>query len=215
MKQTALFSALLGLLLTAACKKDSCIEGTVTDVKTGKPIAGVSLSLSYRYYAKQGSILSDSEIVRTDSDGNFDFTACDQDLESGISVSSVTSYRYSRSFGERRSSNGDNCSHVDIQMIPLDGYLNLMIRNETGAHDTIIVWVNNQCEYLFDKNGLSYTTVPRPLVLQKGEVHAQTFGSCVGDTSSIRWRFTKSGPWFRTDSVFIKTADTTFFKIVY
>lgn len=214
MKQTALFSALLGLLLTAACKKDSCIEGTVTDVKTGKPIAGVSLSLSYTF-SQEGSYRTGGGSAETDGSGSFSFTADQGDyVVWGIRVSYAIMKGYSSVFSSKTEEN-KGCDHLDIKMLPLDGMLKLTILNETGMHNSLFAEVFIPCEYALDPSEGSHRNGLSPLMLQKGKSHTRVIGSCIGDTIPIRWRFSESGPWFRTDSVFIKTADTTFFKIVY
>ena len=213
MKQNFLFLSLLSLLLSAACKKGSCIEGTVTDIKMNKPISGAQITLQYQV-SESGSSVSHSEVVVSDDSGQFSFSAEEKSSED-ISVAAAFKGGYSRVYEEKWDNKGKGCSDAQIKMTPLDGVLKLTIQNETGLHDTMLVEIFNKCEYQFQKNWVVRSTQPRYLMLPKGGTHVQIFPTCVGDSSAVQWRLTKSGPWLHTDSVLVKTADTTFFKIVY
>jgi hypothetical protein len=208
MKKTFLLFPLFSLFLTAACNKDRCIQGIVQDSKTGEPIVGAKVDLEYEY-SQQGSLKRNYPVVKTDQDGEFSYSA-DEKYVNGFYIKGIRKEGYSFGFDLEWEDH-----EARIKLAPLDGILNVNILNETGTHDSIYVGIFNKCNYKdYYYGGESYTS-PSPLILQKGEMHNQTFSTCVDDSTTIQWRFTQKGAWFHTDSLLVKTADTMFFKIAY
>ncbi len=196
-----------------ACKKGSCVHGVVTDSKTGLPIADVALMMTYQY-SETGSFKLKVPDARTDAAGEFSFSAGEKSSET-IHFKNIFKAGYSNVYELERDPD-KGCDEVKIRLVPLDGLVKLSITNTTGTHDSIYARFLNKYEY---EAHLYYSgsspTKPYPLILQKGETFTQVFGGIAGDTSTIFWKFTENGPWFDTDSVLVKAADTTFFEIAY
>lgn len=211
MKKQILYLALLSMLFTPACKKGSCIRGVVLDAKTGGPVSGASVHLRYEYQ-EMGSLRDTEVSVRTNQSGEFSYSA-DEKNSFTISVWEVLRTGYSPVF-TLESQEGD-CRDVTIKLPPLDGTLKLMITNESGIYDSIYAGVFSKCQYQPYFYGGNSFTQPFPLTLKKGETYLKSFGCCVGDSSAVRWRFTKNDPWLRIDSFFVETSDTLLYEIKY
>lgn len=100
--------------------------------------------------------------------------------------------------------------------MPLDGVLKLKITNTAGIHDSICVEIVNKCEYVYYKNGGSHRLDMYPLKLKLGDSYEESFATCEGEYTYIRWDFKylqSSLP--HRDSILITTNDTTFYNIDY
>lgn len=211
MKQFAFALTSVLFLLLVGCKKNGCIEGTLTDTKTGNPVADATIHLRYEY-SQQGSLKSNQPTVKSDRFGRFSYVASENNGGS-IGIWEISKSGYSQVFESKRDAKG--CDDVEVKLTPLDGLFKLSITNQTGSHDTIYAQVFNKCQYQYYRYGGTALTDPYPLTLKLGASMTQTFPTCVGDSSCVKWKFGKKADWFRTDSLLVKTADTTFFKIVY
>ncbi len=210
MKRHFSYFFFLGLLLVAACDKGVCIEGTVTDIKTGQPISGVQLRLNYHYF-DHGSRIPKDETVFTNDSGEFSYSA-DEKHSEDIGVWEVRKAGYAGVFESEREQ-GD-CEDVHIKMVPYDGLLKLKIVNETGTHNSIYIDVSGKCTATYG-DAEHNLVKPYPLELLPGESHTQTFGGCIGNTSVIRWKFSKNDAWIDVASVMMDNTDTTYFQIAY
>ncbi len=196
------------LVVLSACQKDACIEGIVLDDKTGKPIAGATLTLRYNY-TETGSLKYAQATVSTGQSGEFSFWADGRD----ISILEINKKGYSEAY--TGTSEAGNCRNVTIKLRPLDGALGLSIVNETGIHDMIYVAVFSKCRYrMYFSSGLDYPN-NYPLTLKQGGMYAKLFSCCVGDSTAVHWRFTKDGPWFKSDSFYITSSTPIYHEIKY
>lgn len=211
MKKALFLVCLAATFLLSACQKEACIQGLVLDSKTGQPVPGVRLTLGYEY-SETGSLKKKTTIVYSDQSGEFSYSAGEKNSMS-IGVEAAEINGYSQVFSSDRSSG--NCDEVTVKLTPLDGLLKLSVSNETGTHDTLYAEVFNKCQYLYFKYGGVSITNPYPLTLSQGGVYTKTFNTCAGDSSAVRWKFAKNDPWFRIDTVFVKTSDTVFYEIKY
>lgn len=210
MKQISFYLLLLFLLFTAACDKASCIQGTVTDLKTGQPISDAQVKLHYQY-SETGSLKNQEATVSTDASGQFSYSA-DRKHSERIGVWEVAKAGYSGAFDAEREE-GD-CDDIQIKLVPYDGLFKLKIVNETGTYNSVYIQVSGNCKASYGYEGY-HSVAPQPLELLPGASHTQTFNGCVGDSATIRWKFIKLGPWMAVGSVLIASTDTTFFQIAY
>ncbi len=201
------------LLLATACNKNKCIHGTVTDSKTGLPIVGARVELTYEFSVR-ANYRTRFESEETNDAGEFSHETEEKNSE-GIRVSGVFKAGYSPVIAfEGKDHKG--CNEVAIKLTPLDGTLKLVVSNETGSVDSVFARVLNKYEYDAHNFYLgSSPTRPFPLVLAPDEVFKQSFGTIVNDSSYVMWKFTKDGPWLHTDSFLVKNADTLLFNIDY
>ena len=210
MNQPFIYFPFLALLFVAACDKGVCIEGTVTDVKTGQPINGVQLRLNY-YYFDHGSRIPKDETVFANDSGEFSYLS-DKKHSEDIGVSEVIKAGYAGVF-ELERGKGD-CEDVHIKMVPYNALLKLKIVNETGTYNSVYIDVSSKCTATYG-DAEHNLVKPYPLELSPGQSHTQTFGGCIGDSSVIRWKFSKNDVWLAVASVMINNTDTTSFHIAY
>ena len=209
MKATPLFLFTLVFLFTA-CHKQDCAHGFVTDAKTGKPVANVTIKLGYEYN-ERGSLKFQEATVYSDDAGEFSYAA---EQDGHIHFRDIYKAGYSQTVDLERG--GGNCEEDVIKLMPLDGILKLTVTNTTGSSDSLFARVLNRYEYDPHSYYLgSDPTNPYPLVLPAVQTFSQAFGVVVADSSYVLWKFTENGPWVNFDSLLIKTADTTFFDIHY
>ncbi len=124
MKQLFFYLLFVSLLFTTACDKGSCIHGTVTDSKTGKPVPDAKFRLHYQY-SEQGSLKNQEATVSTDASGEFSYSA-DRKNSRSIDVWDVIKKGYSGKY-ELDEDNNRGCREVAIKLTPLDGLLKLTI----------------------------------------------------------------------------------------
>jgi len=202
-------------VLLVACQKTEHLEGKVTDIKTGKAISGVDLNLSYTY-SQEGAYRLGGGTATSDKNGEFSYSTDQGDYVEGIRVAYVSKRGYSTTvFKQSIEETGKRCSHVQVNLLPIDGYLKLSIKNESGTQDEIYVEVVSPCEQQIDPVDGSHRLHTWPLVLPQGGTKLTPMGMCAGDTAIVRWRFEPSGAWLQANQVLIKSVDTTFFQIIY
>lgn len=209
MKFPLFFLTIITLSLLTACKKQSCIHGTILDAKTGQPVPDAAVILELQYSGSNGTLTS---YLHADHTGNFLYSS-DGKTKDGIFIKGVARSGY-RSTDAAEIQEGD-CREATIRMEPLEGRLVLTLTNESGTTDPVYIQLINQCQTLdglFD--GIS-STDPYPLLLQPGETKIDTLPFCLGDSTSIRWKFSENAPWSGTDSFFTETADPVSYQIKY
>lgn len=211
MKKALFFLALTAALFSAACKKGACIEGSLLDSKTNKPVSSARVDLTYGY-SEVGSQKTATATVYSDQSGGFSFSN-DEKYSNPIHVLDVQHAEYAHKFVVEQFE-GD-CVDAQVKLTPLDGVLKLTITNETGANDTVYAGVFNKCNYRFPYYSGVSLTQPAAIVLQKGEQFTQTFSTCAGDSSALVWRFGKYGSWTGVDSIWVGSKDEVSREIKY
>lgn len=210
MRISLFYLAIFALCSIQACKKQSCISGTVLDANTGLPIPDATVILVQQYSGSSATLTSH---LSTDSTGSFYYMADDK-TENGISIKGISKHGYAATnAAEIREE--DDCRETTVRLEPLEGRLVLTLTNESGTTDPVYVQLFNQCQELsgvFD--GIS-TTDPYPLLLQPGESRVDTLLRCLADSSSIRWKFAENAPWAGTNAFFAETTDPVSFHLKY
>lgn len=206
MKKPLLILAIFSVLLTSSCEKDACINGVVLDSKTEQPIAEATVYLGITYVAR-GSKLQDAVQIKTDKDGAFSYCSSEKDAFIGVAGIGKSGYSfvYATSLNDPKT----------FKLTPVDGLLKLSVTNTTGTYDSLYAQVFNQCQYKSGEYTGDHYTEPYPLTLQQGETHTSIISTCAGDSSAIRWKFSRNAPWFQIDSILVNTTDTMFWQINY
>ncbi|MBK8192894.1 MAG: hypothetical protein IPK76_06720 [Lewinellaceae bacterium] len=76
---------------------------------------------------------------------------------------------------------------VNIQLIPTDGFLKLILKNDTGQQDSVYIKI---CSPIAISEGLGVeTTSNYPQIIQDGEVYTEHFSFPSEDTITIYWKF--------------------------
>lgn len=200
------------VLFNSSCKDKTCINGRVLNEKTDAPIKGARLHISYEYQ-DHGSLLTGSETIVSDEEGNFAYSYFDI---SSIYFTYILKPGYVSKYGAGTRIQVGEENNIEIRMRPLDGILKLSIVNATATHDSIYLYIKNQCEYIqYINSGVSQLR-KYPLQLPAGEIFREIFATCQDDWTYIEWTYQQPGVAApMRDSLYITTGDTVFYRIEY
>ena len=204
------------LFLFLQCKKEdnstNIFTGQVTNKKTGAPVANANV-LAYTSSSSPPNQLIKDYSTKTNAQGYYTMAIPGEDQ---FTFSEVFKTGYLPKIYPAKYSylvRGD--SHiVDVQLIPLDGHLRLVINNATGQHDSLYVAIYNKT--VFDE-GLGLDGPGWPVVLSKGNASSKVFDFPADESVSVYWdvkKFTIPGSMFY-NSILLSSIDTTDFIIDY
>lgn len=211
-----LFASVIFLFLLLGCKKEdnstNIFTGKVTDKKTGVPVANANV-LAYTSSSSPPHQLLKDYSTKTNAQGYYTMTIPGEDQ---FTFSEVIKSGYLPKIYPAKSSylvRGD--SHiVDVQLIPIDGHLRLIVNNVTGQYDSIYVTIYNKT--VFDE-GFGLDGPGWPVVLLKGNSFRKIFDFPADEVVSMYWdfkKFTTPNSLFN-NSILLSPIDTTDFIIDY
>lgn len=209
MKPPILYSLLLVFAL--GCNNTTRVKGIVQNVKTGEPIEGAKVEIMFEFQEYEDNTGIGKKDCVTDSDGKFFFS--DKCIW-GTRISEVRAPLYALSRGKQLEDNADNI--VVIELTPLDGILNLTVKNVSGQFDSLFLIVQNECTYFYYYSSGNQKLSEYPLYQNVGESFVQNFLACKGNSTRIGWsNFRPTEGFSFQDSVFVDDSDTTFYTVAY
>lgn len=205
--------SILLLSLSACGKKDTIINGRITDAKTGMPIKGVSIN----YGVWDGGQATGSDQQFTDIDGKFTIEIGYSENFSGLMLTKA-GYVPKQGFGMTYKNGVVN--NLDIKMHPKDGTLMLIVENVSGQQDSVFVGIYSplqNVEYQISEGIINYAE----FFLQGMPQQSLVFNLSSEETIDIFWNFSpmisnssiKQAPFH--DSVYVSRNDTTIFSITF
>ncbi|MCC7465849.1 MAG: carboxypeptidase regulatory-like domain-containing protein [Saprospiraceae bacterium] len=202
----------IGLMVTAlSCNNTTIVEGVVQNAKTGVPIEGAKVTLMYEYQEYEDHTGTGQKIFTTDSEGRFSFS--DKCIWA-THISEVRAPRYALSRGKFLEDNFKN--KVVIELTPLDGILQLTVKNETGQFDSLFLIVQNEGTYFPYYSTGNQSLSEYPLYLNVGMSYVQNFLTCKSNSTRIGWSSARPMEGFIfQDSVFVDDSDTTYYTVSY
>jgi len=199
------------ILLLASCQNTTSIDGIVQNAHTGKPISGARFDIVYEYSDGKANTKSGGQNFKTGSDGKFHFS--DKCIWS-THIPDITATGYALKRGPHIEDN--DCNKLVIELIPLDGNLNINVNNLTGQHDSLFFIVQNKCQYWYYWSVDNQTPKIYPIHLKVGEKYSENFYACKGEDTRVGWTFIRPTNGFVfQDSVHIEFTDTTNYTINY
>lgn len=103
---------------------------------------------------------------------------------------------------------------MNVQLIPVDGFLRLVLKNDSGQHDSVYVSIYNATVF---SEGLGLEGPIYPVALSVGNTFSESFAFPSEENADIYWSFNKftfpDAPFH--DSIFLSTNDTTEFVISF
>lgn len=199
------------LLFVTGCDNTTRIKGIVQNAKTGDPIAGAKVEIMYEYQEYEDHTGIGKKDFTSQNDGSFSFS--DRCIWA-TRISEVRAPGYALSRGQRVEDNADN--NVVIELTPLDGILNLTVKNITGQFDSLFLIVQNECTYFYYYSSGNQKLSEYPLYQNVGESFVQNFLACKGNSTRIGWSNIRPTEGFSfQDSVFVDDSDTTFYTVAY
>jgi len=210
-------SYVIFLFVFLACKKEdnstNIFTGQVTNKKTGAPVANANV-LAYTSSSSPPNQLIKDYSTKTNAQGYYTMVIPGEDQ---FTFSEVFKTGFLPKIYPAKYSylvRGD--SHlVDVQLIPLDGHLRLVINNATGQHDSLYVAIYNKT--VFSEYGYGPNASGWPVALLKGDTYIKALDFPSQEPVDIYWNFNKfisPNALFNT-SILLSTIDTTDFIIDY
>lgn len=181
------------------------IKGVVSDRETGLPIKGVNIFYSTITGNAPNEVSTELSMV-SDDQGEYCIVVPPNERFSFPNVYKEGYLPKIDPAGALSFQYGDT-NHVDIQLIPTDGYFKLRLKNDTGQFDSIYLKIESQTMTL-EKLGAK-STKQYPVVLMAGEAYDETFAFPSNEPVNIYWDFHKFIiPDAMTHSEFLYKNDT-------
>lgn len=213
---------ILQLLLAAfftllyACGKEetspTVIKGKVTDKKTGEPIEEAFIGCNSETGGLGNEIQVDRSTV-SNALGNYEIVIPAEYTFSLIEVYE-SGYLPKVDPADGISIKVGDINTVDVELIPNDAFLKLIVNNNTGQHDSIYISIYNKTVF---SEGLGLEGPVYPVVLLFGNTFNEIFAFPSEENADIYWSFDKfifpNAPF--NDSIFLPSGDTTEFVISF
>jgi hypothetical protein len=182
------FLLLASLIFLFGCGKEetgpTVIKGRVTDKKTGEPVRGAYIQCSSTIGSPPNEVSTDRS-TSTDTDGKYEIVIPSDER---VSFANVYEPGYLPKIDPSNGNfvqNGDTII-VNVQLIPTDGFLRLILKNDTGQNDSIFVTIYNETVF---SEGLGLEGPTYPTVLTVGNLHEEILAFPSEETIGVYWDF--------------------------
>ena len=205
-----LLSLSIFLLSLSACgKKDTIINGRITDAKTGMPIKGVSIN----YGVWDGGQATGSDQQFTDIDGKFTIEIGYSENFSGLTIEKEG---YVPKFGFGVTYKKGIVNNLEIKLHPLDATLRMVYDN--GSNIAKSIFLQAQSKTYNEAYGvLPYIiTQPYPFVCQSNSKDTIDYPFTSDEQINLYWSFNyyeKASQSAFKDSIYLNRGDTAIFNI--
>lgn len=208
-----LFLWICPVIFLGSCEKTSTITGTVMDSGSGQPVAGIKIDLYANHIGNKGTESVDRDSDISDSLGRYMVEV--RGKKSRVDHILIKA-RTDRDYIEPafRSFEIGECPTVDYVLNPLDAWLNLRIRNESGVSETFYYAVTGA---MYEGRRYAGPGGSGPFSIPLFSTLEHTFRVPGGGFVQIIWgnnNFGSTGTP-HLDSVFCARRDTTYHTLIY
>ncbi|MFN0215328.1 MAG: hypothetical protein ACKVT2_13815 [Saprospiraceae bacterium] len=216
MKRIAIrfFLLLLSLILiglVSCAKKDTVINGTITDAKTGMPIEGATIF----YGVWDGGQATGTDEKKTGIDGKFTIVIAYSENFSGLTIKKGG---YATKFGFGMPYKSGLVNNLDIKMYPRDATLRMVYENSSNIEKSI--FLQAQSKTFNEEYGvLPYIiTQPYPFVCQPNNKDTVDYFFTSDEQINLYWAFSyyeKASQSTFKDSLYLSRGDTATYSITF